>query len=95
MQSIADKLIAQGRKQGWDLGRQEGIDLGRQEGKFEAVVELTIDDLELRFASVSEQLKERIRETGALEGIKALRRKLLDARTLEECERIVGGMERH
>jgi len=97
------KGLGLGRQEGLDLGRQEGLDLGiakglglgRQEGVRQALAEVLVEDLELRFGGVPEPLAERIHLIRELDALKGLRRKLREAASIEECERVVASETPH
>ena len=99
MRTIADGWIEEGfhkgMDKGLDLGRQEGLDLGRQEGVRQALAEVLVEDLELRFGGVSGPLAERIHSIRELDALKGLRRKLREAASLEEYERVVASETPH
>jgi len=77
-----------GRAEGVNLGREEGVNRGRAEGA-QALREVIVEDLELQFSNLPQSLKERLQNVGELGALKALRRKLRDAASVEDCERIV------
>ena len=95
MQTIAESWkeegIVIGLSKGIDIGRSEGIDIGRAKGFSEIIV----DDLEIRFSSLPQPLVARIRDIKDIVALKALRRKLLNVDSIEECERIVAQENTH
>jgi len=87
MQTIAESW----KEEGIVIGRSKGIDIGRAKGFSEIIV----DDLEIRFSSLPQPLVARIREIKDIVALKALRRKLLNVDSIEECERIVAQESTH
>jgi len=87
MQTIAESW----KEEGIVIGRSEGIDIGRAKGFSEIIV----DDLEIRFSSLPQPLVALIREIKDIVALKALRRKLLNVDSIEECERIVAQESTH
>ena len=90
MQTIAESWV----EEGFNKGIIEGMNLGRAEGVQE-LADTIVEVLELRFSSVPLSLKERIQKIGELDALKALRRKLRDASSVDECERIVSNKAAH
>ena len=91
MRTIADGWIEEGFHKGMD----KGLDLGRQEGVRQALAEVLVEDLELRFGGVPEPLAERIHSIRELDALKGLRRKLREAASIEEYERVVASETPH
>ena len=96
MQTIAESLEEKGFIKGMNLGREEGVNIGRAEGEnrgraegVQELAEVIVENLELRFSNLPQRLKERIQNVGELGALKALRRKLRDAASVQDCERIV------
>ena len=96
MQTIAESLKEKGFIKGMNLGREEGVNIGRAEGEnrgraegVQELAEVIVENLELRFSNLPQRLKERIQNVGELGALKALRRKLRDAASVQDCERIV------
>ena len=96
MQTIAESWVEEGFIRGMNLGREEGVNIGRAEGEnrgraegVQELAEVIVENLELRFSNLPQRLKERIQNVGELGALKALRRKLREAASVEDCERIV------
>lgn len=83
-----EKGLAQGIEQGIERGRQEGHQEGHQEGRQEGTLldarESVLDNLEVRFGNVPENISQAINKMTEIDQLKMLRRKAIQVMSLEE-----------
>ena len=84
MPTLAEKWIEQGVQQGIEQGMQQGIEQGMQQGLLQALRGALIEVLEERFETVSQTLRNRLKEINDPDVLKSLHKKALQAGSLEE-----------
>ena len=97
MQTIAESWIEEGYVKGMIEGINEGLSKGENRGRAEglqALIDVIVEDLELSFGNISQTLVASLHAVGSFDELKALRRKLRDATSVEDCERIVASQTR-
>lgn len=83
MQTIAESWI----EEGFFKGMNEGMGLGCSEG-VHVLYETIVEILELRFSTVPQRLKKRLKTIDDLSSLKNLRKKFRIAASIQACERI-------
>lgn len=79
-----EKGLAQGIEQGRQEGHQEGRQEGCQEGTLLDARESVLDNLEVRFGNIPENVSQAINKITEVDQLKMLRRKAIQVISLEE-----------
>jgi len=89
MPTLAEKWIKQGMQQGIQQGIQQGMQQGMQQGFLEALRGALIEVLEDRFETVSQTLRNKLKNIKDPDVLKSLHKKALKAASLEDFKEAV------